>query len=90
MYRSICKKFLCRDQERMTGLTLMYCALALCFFNKLPNSIIQSIFNVEFMDKLDKELQNCYSKVNIITSLSLDLELNSVNFLGYISPQGAQ
>jgi hypothetical protein len=42
------------------------------------------------MDKLDKELQNCYSKVNIITSLSLDLELNSVNFLGYISPQGAQ
>jgi hypothetical protein len=79
-----------RDQERMTGLTLMYCALALCFFNKLPNSIIQSIFNVEFMDKLDKELQNCYSKVNIITSLSLDLELNSVNFLGYISPQGAQ
>ncbi|KAJ3659143.1 hypothetical protein Zmor_010848 [Zophobas morio] len=51
-----------RDQKRMTGLSIIYSALALCFYNKLPNSIIKSIFNVEFMDKLDSELQQCYSK----------------------------
>lgn len=47
----------------MGGLCLIQCALALCYCNKLSNSLIKSIFNVEFLDKLDAELQNCYSKV---------------------------
>ncbi|KAJ8922494.1 hypothetical protein NQ315_007522 [Exocentrus adspersus] len=51
-----------RDQERLSGLSFLQSALSLCYFNKLPSSFIKQIFNVEFMEKLDSELENCYSK----------------------------
>ncbi|VEN57777.1 unnamed protein product [Callosobruchus maculatus] len=51
-----------RDQERLSGLSFLQSALALCFFNKLPSSFIKQIFTVEFMDKLDAELAGCYSR----------------------------
>ncbi|KAJ8931919.1 hypothetical protein NQ314_015117 [Rhamnusium bicolor] len=51
-----------RDRERLSGLAFIQSALSLCFFNKLPSSFIKQIFNVEFLEKLDVELANCYSK----------------------------
>ncbi|KAG5885899.1 hypothetical protein JTB14_012146 [Gonioctena quinquepunctata] len=51
-----------RDQERLSGLAFLQSALSLCFFNKLPSFLVKQIFNVEFMDRLDNELANCYSK----------------------------
>ncbi|KAJ8982983.1 hypothetical protein NQ317_001423 [Molorchus minor] len=51
-----------RDQERLSGLAFIQSAFSLCYFNKLPSSFIKNIFNVEFLDKLDIELDNCYSK----------------------------
>lgn len=53
-----------RDLERLSGLTFLNSALSLCYFNHLPSSFIKAIFNVEFMEKLDSELANCYAKVN--------------------------
>lgn len=52
-----------RDQERLSGLAFLQSALSLSYFNKLPSSFVKQIFNVEFMEKLDSELDNCYSKV---------------------------
>ncbi|XP_044253945.1 FAST kinase domain-containing protein 1, mitochondrial isoform X2 [Tribolium madens] len=73
-----------RDQERMTGLSLIYTAVALCFFNKLPNSLIKSIFNEEFMDKLDSELEKCYSKDKYPQRVRYNLmELNRAVCLDY-------
>nr|XP_023011925.1 FAST kinase domain-containing protein 1, mitochondrial isoform X2 [Leptinotarsa decemlineata] len=51
-----------RDQERFSGLTFIQMALSLCFFSRLPSFLVKQIFNVEFMDRLDKELAICYSK----------------------------
>ncbi|KAL1506693.1 hypothetical protein ABEB36_006009 [Hypothenemus hampei] len=56
---------LIRDQERMSGLAFIQAALALSFFNRLPKSLIRQIFNVEFLEKLDVELANCYFKIHI-------------------------
>ncbi|CAG9819769.1 unnamed protein product [Phaedon cochleariae] len=51
-----------RDQERLSSLAFLQSALSLSFFNRLPSFLVKQIFNVEFMDKLDNELANCYSK----------------------------
>ncbi|KAH1026677.1 FAST kinase domain-containing protein 1, mitochondrial isoform X1 [Dendroctonus ponderosae] len=49
-----------RDQDRMSGLSFLQGALSLCFFQQMPKSFVKQIFNVEFLDKLDVELANCY------------------------------
>ncbi|KRT80882.1 hypothetical protein AMK59_5198 [Oryctes borbonicus] len=51
-----------RDQQRLSGLSYLQGCLALCFFNTLPQSFIKQIFNVEFLEKIDVELANCYFK----------------------------
>lgn len=53
-----------RDQERLSGLSYLQSCLALCFFQKLPDSFIKQVFNVYFLEKLDAELANCYYKVS--------------------------
>lgn len=47
----------------MSGLNLMRSSLALCYFYSLPISITNYLFSVEFLEKLDDELKNCYAKV---------------------------
>ncbi|XP_050307982.1 FAST kinase domain-containing protein 1, mitochondrial isoform X2 [Anthonomus grandis grandis] len=49
-----------RDQERMSCLALLQSALSLCYFHKIPKSLIKQIFNVEFLDRVDVELKHCY------------------------------
>ncbi|KAI4462510.1 fast leu-rich domain-containing [Holotrichia oblita] len=51
-----------RDQERMSGLSYLQASLSLCFYHRLPQSFIKQTFNVEFLEKLDVELANCYFK----------------------------
>lgn len=47
----------------MSGLNFMRASLALCYFYSLPSSITNYLFSVEFLEKLDDELNNCYAKV---------------------------
>ncbi|KAJ8944787.1 hypothetical protein NQ318_003655, partial [Aromia moschata] len=61
-----------KDQERLSGLAFLQSALSLCYFHKLPSSFVKHIFNVEFMEKLDEELANCYSKVTHSNHVFLD------------------
>jgi len=47
----------------MSGLNFMRASLALCYFYSLSTSIKDYLFSVEFLEKLDDELNNCYAKV---------------------------
>lgn len=49
----------------MSGLHFMKASLALCYFYSLPTSITDYLFSIEFLEKLDNELNNCYAKVNL-------------------------
>nr|CAD7455775.1 unnamed protein product [Timema tahoe] len=51
-----------RDKERMQGLSLLHSALALCFFHKLPEPLVKYIFTVDFLERMDDEISQCYSK----------------------------
>ncbi|CAI6366545.1 unnamed protein product [Macrosiphum euphorbiae] len=51
-----------RDKFKMSGLNFMRASLALCYFYSLPTSIKDYLFSVEFLEKLDDELNNCYAK----------------------------
>jgi len=51
-----------RDKLKMSGLNFMRASLALCYFYSLPTTITNYLFSVEFLEKLDDELINCYSK----------------------------
>lgn len=49
----------------MSGLNFMRASLALCYFYNIPKSITDYLFSVEFLEKLEDEVNNCYAKVNI-------------------------
>ncbi|XP_022168362.1 FAST kinase domain-containing protein 1, mitochondrial isoform X1 [Myzus persicae] len=51
-----------RDKFKMSGLNFMRASLALCYFYSLPTTIKDYLFSVEFLEKLDDELNNCYAK----------------------------
>lgn len=50
----------------MSGLNFMRASLALCYFYSFPSSISDYLFSVEFLERLDNELNNCYGKVNML------------------------
>jgi hypothetical protein len=52
-----------RDKERFQGLVLLQAAIALCFFHHLPEDLVHFIFTVDFLERLDEEILNCYAKV---------------------------
>lgn len=47
----------------MFGLSVLESALALILNNRLPLKLVNEIFTVRFLDKLDAEVAACYSKV---------------------------
>jgi hypothetical protein len=53
-----------RDKERLQGLTLLQASIALCFFHRLPEELVHFIFAVDFLERLDEEVINCYAKVS--------------------------
>lgn len=63
----------------MSGLNLMRSSLALCYFYSLPTSITDYLFSVEFLEKLDNELKNCYAKVMVIHYIPTHFNLNYIN-----------
>lgn len=52
----------------MVGLLVLEIALALVLHNRLQLQLVNTIFTVQFLDKLDSEVASCYSKV--ITALT--------------------
>lgn len=55
-----------RDKERFSGLAFLQSALSLCYYHKLPETLVQHIFTVNFLEKLDEELSHCYARVRYI------------------------
>lgn len=52
-----------RDFERLNGLSLIQCSLALNYFGYLPTEIINAVFTVRFLENLEEEITHCYQKV---------------------------
>ena len=55
-----------RQSSRTYGLSILECALALMLPNQLPREIVNEIFSVKFLDRLDTEVEACYSKVLLL------------------------
>lgn len=47
----------------MSGLNFMRACLALCYYYSLPSTVTDYLFSVEFLERLDEELNHCYAKV---------------------------
>lgn len=52
-------------------LALLSSAMALIFYQQLPLQLIHFIFTVEFLERVDRELRACYSRVMKINQLSV-------------------
>lgn len=46
----------------MTGLSIIQGCLALAFLKALPKTLIHKVFNIHFIQRLEDEIKNCYSK----------------------------
>ncbi|CAG0915130.1 unnamed protein product [Notodromas monacha] len=60
-----CDKFvdiLLRDKGLIPGLHLITSSLLLSGAGFLPSKLVSSVFTVEYMDLLDEEIRDCYSK----------------------------
>lgn len=55
----------------MFGLFVLEASLALILSNRLSIKLVNEIFTVQFLDKLDLEVAACYSKVGPNVSASL-------------------
>ncbi|KAH8404356.1 hypothetical protein KR222_004911 [Zaprionus bogoriensis] len=53
---------LLRDFDHMSGLSLVQSCLALCFYKSIPEQLINRVFCVKFIQRIDDEIQICYSK----------------------------
>ncbi|XP_065357681.1 FAST kinase domain-containing protein 1, mitochondrial [Calliphora vicina] len=53
---------LLRDFNYMSGLALVQSCLALCFYKTIPEELINKVFCVKFIQRVEEEIQMCYSK----------------------------
>ncbi|KAL7738775.1 hypothetical protein ACLKA6_001174 [Drosophila palustris] len=53
---------LLRDFDHMSGLSLVQSCLALCFYKTIPEQLINQVFCVKFIQRIEDEIQICYSK----------------------------
>ncbi|KAJ6633535.1 FAST kinase domain-containing protein 1, mitochondrial [Pseudolycoriella hygida] len=51
-----------RDFDSMSGLAVTETCLALGFFKELPGTLIDRVFNITFIQRLEDEIAMCYSK----------------------------
>lgn len=49
----------------MNGLTIVQACLALAFYRAIDESLINRVFNIEFIKRLENEIELCYSKVSV-------------------------
>lgn len=54
-----------RDFDYMNGLSIVQACLALAFYKALPDSLINRVFNMDFIKRLEDEIEMCYSKVRL-------------------------
>lgn len=63
-------KYICdnyyRDFHYMSGLSIVQACLALAFYKSLPDSLINRVFNIDFIKRLEDEIEMCYSKVTFL------------------------
>lgn len=59
--------------------------MALLLHQRLSPQIVNAIFSVHFLDKLDYEVASCYSKVQSYTSLTSARWAKFWNYLDYLS-----
>lgn len=59
----------------MTGLSIVQVCLAMNFYKALPEKLINRVFNIDFIKRLEDEIEMCYSKV-ISSILTYMFKLN--------------
>lgn len=57
-----CAKIIERDFNYMSGLSIIQSCLALTYFKALPEHLIEKVFNINFIRRLEEEIESCYSK----------------------------
>ncbi|EDV31548.1 uncharacterized protein Dana_GF14495, isoform A [Drosophila ananassae] len=68
---------LIRDFDQMSGLAIVQACLALCFYKSIPEELINRIFCVKFIQRIEDEIQVCYSKATYPERvLNLVMQLN--------------
>ncbi|XP_039478860.2 FAST kinase domain-containing protein 1, mitochondrial [Drosophila santomea] len=68
---------LLRDFDQMSGLTIVQACLALCFYKSIPEQLINQVFCVKFIQRIEDEIQVCYSKATYPERvLNLVMQLN--------------
>ncbi|KAH8281969.1 hypothetical protein KR054_004538 [Drosophila jambulina] len=68
---------LLRDFDQMSGLSLVQACLALCFYKSIPEKLINQVFCVKFIQRIEDEIQVCYSKATYPERvLNLVMQLN--------------
>lgn len=61
-FLATCKMIIDRDFNYMSGLSIIQSCLALCYFKALPEDLIERVFNINFIKRLEQEIESCYSK----------------------------
>ncbi|XP_037052423.1 FAST kinase domain-containing protein 1, mitochondrial isoform X2 [Bradysia coprophila] len=51
-----------RDFDILSGLAVVEGCLALSFYKELPGPLIDRVFNISFIQRLEDEIEQCYSK----------------------------
>uniref|UniRef100_A0A1A9UNI6 RAP domain-containing protein n=1 Tax=Glossina austeni TaxID=7395 RepID=A0A1A9UNI6_GLOAU len=73
-----------RDFNYMNGLSLVQACLALCFYKAISQELIDKVFCVNFIQRVENEIQMCYSKATYPERvLKLVMQLNRSVCLDY-------
>lgn len=57
-----CLSIIRRDFDYMSGLAIVQSCLSLCFYRSLPEDLINKVFSVDFVKRIEDEIKTCYSK----------------------------
>lgn len=62
-----------RDFELMAGLTIVRVCLALVYYRALSMELIEKVFNLDFLMRLEKEITICYATVRLEQSAFISM-----------------
>ncbi|XP_053961002.1 uncharacterized protein LOC128865080 [Anastrepha ludens] len=73
-----------RDFKHMSGLSIVQACLALSYYKSMPKSLIDMVFCVKFIQRIEEEIHMCYSKATYPERvLNLIMQLNRTICLDY-------
>ncbi|XP_049318397.1 uncharacterized protein LOC105222376 isoform X2 [Bactrocera dorsalis] len=82
--KTIYQEALSRDFENMSGLSIVQACLALCYYKSMPEDLIDKVFCVKFIQRIEEEIHVCYSKATYPERvLNLIMQLNRTVCLDY-------